>query len=327
MHPDALYRRHVSTPTPSAGEASPGSFRSYASASKGVRGLLREARGLYALHMRSAEERVALVLSRVRTMESVLRERYGLELQGKEVLDIGIGQQLVQLSYFASRNDATGIDLDVVASGFAPAAYFRMLRVNGLRRTVKTLGRKALLVDVRYARVLRKELGAQRGRLRVLRMDVNDMSFPDASFDFAYCSSVLHHLPDPGKALDEIARVIRPGGVAAAGLQLYTSETGSLDPRLSGPDRTTVPAWAHLRPAHRHLVSGNAHVNGLRLLAWRELFADRWPGCSVAVGQPHRARLEPVAIALQADGELTQFSVSELVSHDLWVDWQKPVLP
>jgi ubiquinone/menaquinone biosynthesis C-methylase UbiE len=36
--------------------------------------------------------------------------------------------------------------------------------------------------------------------------------FADSSFDFVLCSEVLEHVPDPRRAIGEIARVLRPGG-------------------------------------------------------------------------------------------------------------------
>jgi ubiquinone/menaquinone biosynthesis C-methylase UbiE len=38
------------------------------------------------------------------------------------------------------------------------------------------------------------------------------LPFADGSFDLVLCNSVLHHLQNPGAALDEIARMARPGG-------------------------------------------------------------------------------------------------------------------
>jgi SAM-dependent methyltransferase len=38
------------------------------------------------------------------------------------------------------------------------------------------------------------------------------MPFPDASFDSALCNAVLEHVEDAGKAMSELARVVRPGG-------------------------------------------------------------------------------------------------------------------
>lgn len=40
------------------------------------------------------------------------------------------------------------------------------------------------------------------------------LPFPDASFDVVYSSGVLHHTPDTQRAIDELFRVLRPGGVA-----------------------------------------------------------------------------------------------------------------
>lgn len=38
------------------------------------------------------------------------------------------------------------------------------------------------------------------------------LPFPGATFDTLICIRVLHHLPDPGKALGEFYRVLQPGG-------------------------------------------------------------------------------------------------------------------
>lgn len=42
--------------------------------------------------------------------------------------------------------------------------------------------------------------------------DITDIPEPDASFDAILCSEVFEHLPDPLKALDEFARLLKPGG-------------------------------------------------------------------------------------------------------------------
>jgi SAM-dependent methyltransferase len=42
--------------------------------------------------------------------------------------------------------------------------------------------------------------------------DINCIPVPDASFDVVLCTEVLEHVPEPVKALEEMARILRPGG-------------------------------------------------------------------------------------------------------------------
>lgn len=43
--------------------------------------------------------------------------------------------------------------------------------------------------------------------------DLTDLPVLDGSFDLVLCSHVLEHIPDDAKAMSELARVLRPGGV------------------------------------------------------------------------------------------------------------------
>lgn len=42
--------------------------------------------------------------------------------------------------------------------------------------------------------------------------DAQALGFADARFDVVLCTEVLEHLPEPQKAIDEIFRVLKPGG-------------------------------------------------------------------------------------------------------------------
>jgi len=42
---------------------------------------------------------------------------------------------------------------------------------------------------------------------------ITEMSFASASFDCVVCSEVLEHVPDDAKAVSELRRVLKPGGV------------------------------------------------------------------------------------------------------------------
>ncbi len=47
---------------------------------------------------------------------------------------------------------------------------------------------------------------------RLLRADVLDIPFEEASFDAVFYYHVIEHVPDPQRSLQEIARVLKPGG-------------------------------------------------------------------------------------------------------------------
>jgi len=67
---------------------------------------------------------------------------------------------------------------------------------------------------------------------------------PDGRYDAVFCTQVLHHLPEPQRALDEIARLLRPGGRAVISV-----------PHLS---------WLHNEPHdyYRFTIHGLRHMFG-----------------------------------------------------------------
>ncbi len=65
-------------------------------------------------------------------------------------------------------------------------------------------------------------------RVRLQREDLLHLSFPDATFDYVVCWGVLMHVPDVERAIDELARVVRPGGM----LVLSEANAASLHSRL-----------------------------------------------------------------------------------------------
>lgn len=42
--------------------------------------------------------------------------------------------------------------------------------------------------------------------------DAQEMPFADATYNTILCTEVLEHIPDPQKAVDEMYRVLKPGG-------------------------------------------------------------------------------------------------------------------
>jgi len=68
-------------------------------------------------------------------------------------------------------------------------------------------------------------------RLSFMTADVTQLPFADGTFDCATCGWVLEYLPDPQPGLQELARVVRPGGRL---LLLCTENTvfGAMSSRL-----------------------------------------------------------------------------------------------
>jgi phosphatidylethanolamine/phosphatidyl-N-methylethanolamine N-methyltransferase len=97
---------------------------------------------------------------------------------GGHVLDVGVGTGL-ELPMFDRRTRLTGIDLSEPM----------------LRRAQR--------------RVRAKALGNVEG---LVVMDAARLAFPDAHFDAVVAPYVLTVVPDPHGSLDELARVVKPGG-------------------------------------------------------------------------------------------------------------------
>lgn len=65
------------------------------------------------------------------------------------------------------------------------------------------------------AHVTRQSLALEGLPGKVLRASVEDLPFPDKSFDLLVSNGVIHHTPDTEKAVAEFHRVLRPGGLAS----------------------------------------------------------------------------------------------------------------
>lgn len=125
------------------------------------------------------------------------RERYRLEpfipafadferYRGARVLEIGVGLGADHECFAAAQADLYGIDLT--------------------RRAI----------DHTRARL---ELRGLTSRLQVA--DAEALPYPDGHFELVYSWGVLHHSPSPERAIDEVWRVLRPGGTAK--LMIYHS--------------------------------------------------------------------------------------------------------
>lgn len=100
-------------------------------------------------------------------------------LKDKDVLEIGVGNGSHAGLLTQSAKSFTGIDLTDYA--------------------VKSASERFRIFDLRG---------------KILKMDAEALSFPDRSFDFVWSWGVIHHSANTPKILEEIHRVLRPGGEA-----------------------------------------------------------------------------------------------------------------
>ena len=78
-------------------------------------------------------------------------------------------------------------------------------------------------------------------KVSFLQTDAQELIYRDDSFDFVFTVNTFEHIPDPKIALDEIIRVLKPGGYAYISFDpIWTADTGSHYSHLV-PD-----PWAHL---------------------------------------------------------------------------------
>ena len=113
-------------------------------------------------------------------------------------------------------NRLSGKLLDVgVGTGLALRYYGPQLAVTGVDLSTEMLDRARL----RVKKARSKNIEA------LLEMDAGNLQFPDQTFDVAIATYVLTVVPDPAKAVHELARVTKPGGTVII-VNHFSVETG-----------------------------------------------------------------------------------------------------
>jgi SAM-dependent methyltransferase len=57
------------------------------------------------------------------------------------------------------------------------------------------------------------------------KVDIQNLPFEDATYDFVFASHVLEHIPDDKKAIREIRRILRPNGIAILPVPIICENT------------------------------------------------------------------------------------------------------
>jgi SAM-dependent methyltransferase len=185
------------------------------------------------------------------------------------------------------------------AAGWLPAETRRLLDVGcafgfGTERLRRVLERRAagggpapLVVGVEYTAEYARQAGRRYPGLAIVRGSAEALPFPDDSFDALTMLDVLEHLPDPRRALAEVARVLRPGGTLLLTVPHGGALAGLDSLNLYEALRTWLPGFPPLDPSergyprHRHFRL--AELGGLLGADWR---LERVAGTGTGLAEP-----------------------------------------
>ena len=81
------------------------------------------------------------------------------------------------------------------------------------------------------------------GHEAMQHMDITDVPFKDGAFDLIICVHVLEHVPEDRKAMREMVRVLRPGGVAMLLVPIVLEQETHEDPAISTPEERKRHYW------------------------------------------------------------------------------------
>ncbi len=164
--------------------------------------------------------------------------------------------------------------------------------------------------------------------------DATRMPFADDSFDIVIAAEVLEHIPADQAAMAEIARVLRPGGIAAVTVPAWLPERICW---LLSDDYHNVPG-GHLRIFTRHeletkltraglTVGDHHHAHALHSPYW-------WLKCAVGVhddGHPLASTYHKLLVwdimRKPAVTQLTDRALNPLIGKSLVVYASKPSVP
>jgi SAM-dependent methyltransferase len=273
---------------------------------------------------RNAERNMAILFRYVLRAELRIAVRLGRPVKDLRILEIGPGQGLERARYFGIKNEVIGLDLDVIPAPKRAQDYFQILRLNGFGRLAKTLGRQ-FIVGKANERAWLKAVGVSEMKVPQMRQGDICRFLPDlGQFDLVMSWSVFEHLPKPKQALENIIRLLKPGGVLYLSIHLYTANNGHHDIRAFTGLQENLPVWGHLRRTTSSQIHPSCYLNRWRLSMWRELFGMMTPGYTEFLEGYDQSTRYKARITPQIRGELREYSEEELFTIDAVYSWQKP---
>jgi len=177
--------------------------------------------------------------------------RNGVDVSSARLFEIGCGCYYPYVMLFASTGAwAVGSDVEELQRPGARSARYRAYgRRSGPARAVLQFGFDVCR-QATYYTALRRSAGVRlRGkRVRLLRADGARIPLRDSVVDACISSAAFEHVADVPGTVREMARVLKPGGLADIEIHLFPSLTGGHEFELANhkPLPAGFPAWRHL---------------------------------------------------------------------------------
>ena len=246
---------------------------------------------------------------------------YAGELKRKRILDIGCGR-FYPFTFLLNSlgNNMIGMDICYIGANDPwLKRYWRILKYNGLEKLGEELLYKLSFTDRTYYTTLKRlsvsPLTAE--GIVFQQMDVENIRFPDETFDVIISFEVFEHIVNVAQAVSELARVMRKGAVAYIDIHLFTSLSGGHHLLSHNPGK--VPPWDHLRQRKLPLT---CCLNGLRENEYLRLFRDRLEILQVIdVGKDEGKEF----LTAQIRAELSNYSEQELLKQGIVIIARKGV--
>jgi SAM-dependent methyltransferase len=251
--------------------------------------------------LNSIHSRYSLLLTKAwfDAVDQAWRHR-GLRLHGGVHVDIGCGAVHPYGRMFshlmAGAKQAFCLELDTIQNPVRAVRRLAQMAAAALLDPTRVFGdfpidRATILHNLAGFDLARLERGDATGipaeRLQLLPRPIEATGLPTASVDLVTSNSVLEHIVDIDAALVELARILRPGGMAIHGIDVRDHrwyEDPTLDPLQFLTEPSSLP-----------MVD---HCNRLRLCQFEAAFArhgfrisDCWPEHVVTISPELRAKL------------------------------------
>lgn len=183
-----------------------------------------------------------------------LRERlrrHGVDVGSARIFDIGCGSYFPYPMLFASTGVwVIGFDLDELRrAGMRRGRYRAYRERHGWAGSVLRFGFDVCRQATYYSALQRSAGVPLHGEnVRLLRADALRCPLRDAVVDACVSSAAFEHLADVSGTVREMARVLKPGGIADIEIHLFPSLSGGHEFELANhkPPPAGFPVWGHL---------------------------------------------------------------------------------